>query len=89
MSKQRALDDAARKLRIVIQDSHRIGLFSVESEARLYLGELQLRMSQPTGRTELAALISQARGHGMELIARRAEKLIAAVTQDESSARPR
>ncbi len=89
MSKQRALDDAARKLQKVIQDSHRIGLYRVESEARLYLGELQLRMSQPTGRAELAALISQARGHGMELIARRAEELIAVVAQGESAARPR
>lgn len=65
-----------QKLQWTIATAKKLGYYSEECEARLALGELELRRNPVQGRAQLAALASEARGRGLELLARKAERAI-------------
>jgi eukaryotic-like serine/threonine-protein kinase len=67
---------ALRRLHSVITNARRLGYYNIECEARLALGELELKINSALGRKQLNVLASETRGHGFELIARRAEDAI-------------
>ena len=67
---------AGREIRAVIQQSHRLGLYTTECEARLALGELEMRLNPASGHSQLAALAKETRSRGLELLARQAEQAI-------------
>jgi len=69
---------AAQKVRAVIQQAHQLGLYSVECEARLALGEIELKLNSATARAELTALASESRDRGFMLISRQAEGILGA-----------
>ncbi|HJX00736.1 MAG TPA: hypothetical protein VJ453_11270, partial [Terriglobales bacterium] len=51
--------------------------YSIECEARLALGELNLKSNLSSARAELAALAGETRSHGMEFLARQADQATA------------
>jgi len=67
---------AARQIRTVIQKSQQLGLYDINCEARLALGELELRLNFSSGRAQLTSLAAETRSRGLELIARQAEQAI-------------
>jgi len=69
---------AAQKVRAVIQQAHQLGLYSVECEARLALGEIELKLNSAMARAELTALASESRDRGFMLISRQAEGILGA-----------
>ena len=71
-----SLASALRRLHSVITTARRLGYYNLECEARLVLGELELKINAALGRKQLNALASETRGHGFELIARHAEDAI-------------
>jgi len=79
---------ALRDLHSAIATAKRIGYYKLECEARLVLGELELRSDSSAGRKHLSALAAETRGHGLELLARRAEAEMTAsavVAQNQSA----
>jgi tetratricopeptide (TPR) repeat protein len=64
---------AQKRLNLVITTAHRLGYYNIESQARLALGECELKTSPAVGRKHLAALASETRSRGLELVARHAE----------------
>jgi DNA-binding winged helix-turn-helix (wHTH) protein/tetratricopeptide (TPR) repeat protein len=66
-------NSAANDLRAIILSARKLGYYNLECEARLALGEAMLKSDLSSARTQLAALASDARTRGFELIARRAE----------------
>ena len=64
-----------RKLQNALAAAHRLGYYQIECEARLALGELDLRENASGARTQLAELARNARAHGLTLVARRAATL--------------
>jgi tetratricopeptide (TPR) repeat protein len=64
--------DAENKLHSVIRQAHQLGLYQIECEARVALGEVELKSNSELGRSDLTKLAAEARQHGMELIARKA-----------------
>jgi DNA-binding winged helix-turn-helix (wHTH) protein/tetratricopeptide (TPR) repeat protein len=67
---------AGRDIRAVIQQLHRLGLYITECEARLALGELKMRLNPASGHAQLAALATETRSRGLELLARQVEQAI-------------
>ncbi len=70
-----ALKSVQTQLRALIQQAHRLGLYQIECEARLALGEVEGKTNPITARRYLADLASEAQGHGFELLARQAEAI--------------
>lgn len=64
---------ASRRLNSVIATAKRMGYYNLETEARLALGELELKTNSSLGHKQLKALAAETRKSGYELIARRAE----------------
>jgi hypothetical protein len=60
----------------VIQKSQQLGLYNINCEARLALGELELQLNSSSGRAQLISLAAETRSRGLELIARQAEQAI-------------
>jgi len=74
-----ALSLPRQHLRSTIVRARKLGYYRIECDARLALGQLEMKEQPPSGRAQLIALASEARGHGLELLARQAEQsLIAA-----------
>lgn len=69
-----------KRLHSVIADAHKLGYYSIECEARLALGESELKLNSSLGHKHLAALVSETRTRGMELLARQAEGAMASGT---------
>jgi tetratricopeptide (TPR) repeat protein len=68
--------EAARRLQAIIAQAHRLGFIPYEFEARLALGEVEIKDgSTAAGRAQLAALETEARRQGFELVARQADAL--------------
>jgi eukaryotic-like serine/threonine-protein kinase len=65
---------ALRSLQSVIATAKRLGYYNLEGEARLVLGELELKTNSSLGQKRLATLASDAHSHGMELLAHQAEQ---------------
>lgn len=70
------LVSAQRRLHSVITTSRRLGYYNIECEARLELGQLELKLNSSLGHKQLKALASETRIHGFELVARHAEDAI-------------
>ena len=69
-----------RRLQSVISTASRLGYYKLECEARLALGELELKINSPAGEKRLKALAAESRGRGLELLARHAEQAASAGT---------
>jgi DNA-binding winged helix-turn-helix (wHTH) protein/tetratricopeptide (TPR) repeat protein len=68
------LERARQQLQSAIGMAKKSGYYMQECEARLALGELETRRNPAQGRSQLSALATEARSHGLELIARKAEQ---------------
>ena len=67
---------AARQgLRSAAATAKKLGYFNLECEARLALGEAEMKSDPAMGRSLLSALASEARGRGMELMAQQADRI--------------
>ncbi|HMK20922.1 MAG TPA: tetratricopeptide repeat protein, partial [Terriglobales bacterium] len=64
---------AIRRLQSVIATANRLGYYRLECEARLALGELELKVNSPAGHKHLKELASETHERGLELLARQAE----------------
>jgi hypothetical protein len=64
-----------RKLTSVVSAAHRLGYLLIECDARLALGEIELRENPSAARLHLARLAMDAHQHGLELVARKAAAL--------------
>jgi len=71
---------ASRRLNSVIATAKRLGYYNVESEARLALGQLELKINSSLGRKQLKALTAETRHRGYELVARHAEEAMSSGT---------
>ena len=71
---------AFRRLNSVIATAKRLGYYNLESEARLALGQLELKTDSSLGRKQLKALAAETRNHGYELVARHAEEAMSSGT---------
>jgi hypothetical protein len=65
---------SSRHLNSVIATAKRLGYYNLESEARLALGQLELRINSSLGNKQLKALAAETRTRGYELVARHAEE---------------
>jgi DNA-binding winged helix-turn-helix (wHTH) protein/tetratricopeptide (TPR) repeat protein len=68
----------ARELHPAVATARRLGYYSLECEARLLLGELEVKTNPAAGRAQLSALAAEAHNHGLELLARHAQEAISA-----------
>ena len=64
---------AARRLQSVIATASRLGYYKLECEARLALGELELKINSSPAHKHLKDLASETRERGLEFLARQAE----------------
>jgi DNA-binding winged helix-turn-helix (wHTH) protein/tetratricopeptide (TPR) repeat protein len=71
---------AQQRLESVITTARRLGYHNLEYEARLALGELELKTNTSLARKNLTALVSETRSLGLELLARQAEGAMAGGT---------
>ncbi|HEY4052353.1 MAG TPA: tetratricopeptide repeat protein [Terriglobales bacterium] len=71
---------ALRNLHSIIATAKRLGYYNIECEARLALGEWELKSNSSVGHKHLTALAAETRGHGLELLAREAESAVSNVT---------
>jgi tetratricopeptide (TPR) repeat protein len=65
---------SSRRLNSVIATAKRLGYYNFESEARLALGQLELKINSSLGHKQLKILASETRTRGYELVARHAEE---------------
>lgn len=70
--------EARQTLHAVIATAAKLGYYSIECEARLVLGELELKPNPSVGHRQLTALISETHDRGLELMSRQAKNAIAA-----------
>lgn len=75
---------ALRRLNSVIATAKRLGYYNLESEARLALGQLELKINSSLGHKQLKALAAEARNRGYELVARHAEEAMSSTVVAEN-----
>jgi DNA-binding winged helix-turn-helix (wHTH) protein/tetratricopeptide (TPR) repeat protein len=66
-----------QELRSTIATAQRLGYYQVECEARMALGEFELKTNPSLGHKHLTTLASEMRSRGLELLARQAEAVVA------------
>lgn len=66
------LGTVRRQLRSIINTAKRLGYYGEECDARLALGELEVKTNPDVGRSMLTQLAAEAHQHGLELISRKA-----------------
>jgi eukaryotic-like serine/threonine-protein kinase len=59
---------AEKQLRSAITTANRLGYYLLECDARLALGELEMKINPPLGRSQLTTLQEEARVRGLQLI---------------------
>ncbi|HSS95897.1 MAG TPA: hypothetical protein VLK33_02645, partial [Terriglobales bacterium] len=67
---------AAEQLRSTISTAKRLGYYRIECEARLVLGQFELKLNPSLGHKHLTDLAEETRSHGFELLAHEAENAI-------------
>ena len=73
LSHSAAADTARKELAAIITKSREMGYMGIEFDARLALGEIEVKLGQTmAGRAHLAALETDAKSKGYNLIARKA-----------------
>lgn len=68
---------ASQQLQAVISSAKRLGYYDIECEARLALGELEMKTNASLAHRQLTALASEAHSRGLELLAHQAQGAIA------------
>ena len=68
------IQSAQSALSSTIGSAKKLGYYELECEARLALGEVEIEHEPVQGRSLLSALAAEARSHGLELIAQKAER---------------
>ena len=68
------IQSAQSALSSTIGSAKKLGYYELECEARLALGEVEIEREPVQGRSLLSALAAEARSHGLELIAQKAER---------------
>lgn len=71
---------AVRRLQAVIATANRLGYYNIECQARLVLGDLEMKLNPSLGRKHLTILATETRRRGLELLARQADGAIASST---------
>jgi DNA-binding winged helix-turn-helix (wHTH) protein/tetratricopeptide (TPR) repeat protein len=71
---------ASQRLQAVIASANRLGYYNIECQARLALGDLELKLNPSLGRKQLTALTTETRARGFELLARQAEGALSSDT---------
>jgi DNA-binding winged helix-turn-helix (wHTH) protein/tetratricopeptide (TPR) repeat protein len=69
------LGTVRQELRSIVDTAKRLGYYSQECDARLALGELEVKANPAVGRSMLTQLAAEAHQHGLELISRKATVL--------------
>lgn len=69
-----------RRLQNALAIAHRLDYYGLACDARLALGEIELRENPSAARLQLSALAGEAHQHGMELVARKAATLANSLT---------
>jgi tetratricopeptide (TPR) repeat protein len=75
---------ALRRLQSVIATASRMGYYRLECEARLALGELELKINSSAGQKHLKVLASETHERGLELLSRQAESAISGTAVAEN-----
>ena len=75
---------ALRRLQSVIATASRMGYYRLECEARLALGELELKVNSSVGQKHLKELASETHERGLELLSRQAESAISGTAVAEN-----
>lgn len=78
----RAPATARQRLRSAIATAKKLGYYQIECEARLALGESELKANPTSGRSQLETLEKETHERGFELLSRKARLLVSA---DQSS----
>ncbi|MGH9643214.1 MAG: tetratricopeptide repeat protein [Terriglobales bacterium] len=68
---------ARRRLQSAAMTAKKLGYYLLECEARLALGELEMKTASPAAHSHLAALATETHSHGLELLAHQAEAIAA------------
>jgi len=76
--------DVRAKLLKVIATAKRVGFYPTECDARLALGELELKVDPSLGRSQLNELAKEAHDRGFELISRKATHLLSPPSKAEA-----
>ncbi len=76
---------ALRELRSAIEKARKLGYYGLECEARLALGQGEMKLNTASGHDQLTALAADAHNHGLELLARQAARAIAAAVPSSLS----
>lgn len=71
---------AAGRLQAVIAAANRLGYYNIDCQARIALGDLQIKLNPSLGRKQLTILATETRTRGLELLARQAEGVISSGT---------
>lgn len=79
-----ALATASQRLRLAIVTARKLGYYQIECEARLALGEAELKANPALGRSHLETLAKETHERGLELVSHKAE-LLASVKQSSPS----
>jgi hypothetical protein len=74
----RALAAARQRLRSAIATAKKLGYYQIECEARLALGEAELKANSASGRSQLETLEKETHERGLELLSRKARLLLSA-----------
>jgi hypothetical protein len=67
-------------MRTVSQKARQLGLYDLECDARLALGELEMKADPSAGRSLLKELADESRSRGFPLLSRKATDLAASPT---------
>jgi eukaryotic-like serine/threonine-protein kinase len=70
-----ALAGTRQRLRAILASARKLGYYNLQCEARLAMGELELKANPPLGRSLLKQLADDASGHGLQLISSKASSL--------------
>jgi tetratricopeptide (TPR) repeat protein len=73
-----ALAAARQQLRSTIATAKKLGYYQIECEARLALGEAELKANPSSGRSQLETLEKETHERGLELLSRKARLLVSA-----------
>jgi tetratricopeptide (TPR) repeat protein len=83
-----AFSGAQQELKSTIATAKKLGYYTLEAEARLVLGQMQLKAHASIGRTMLNALAAEAQSRGLTLLARRIQEALAPASNVVAENRP-
>lgn len=72
-----AITKALEHVRAAAETARKLGYYTLECEARIAIGEIEMKLDPAAGRAQLTQLASEAHGHGFELYANQARQVAA------------